>query len=279
MDNTRKNLSSETMRYYRENLSRFICWLEQRNVTKASKITKELIDDFFMCLAQTVANRTSVNTYMRAVRRFINFLAEQRVIKPIRFELLKDSNKIKPTFNSKETSIILNSVRANDDTSVIMLVLLSVGIRSRSLCELRVQDIDFDDGFIDIQRTKNGVPLRLPISKDVADVLKEYVAIYKRENLLFLSVRGNKFNRDSLVKRIKMRLQELGIQKNKRGVHIFRHTFGKIMSMNSCPATILQKWFGHSDIRITQRYVDLYGNDLKNTMNMIPTNGFQYCQI
>ncbi len=278
LDNLRKNLSPETMRYYRENLTRFIRWLVDRNIKKTSKITQALTNEYLLFLVQSVPNKTSINTYLRALRRFINHLTKERLIKHVAIELVKDAKKIKPTFSNEDITIILNSVKATDDTSIIMLLLLSVGIRSRSLCELRVRDIEFDDGYINVQRTKNGEPLRLPISTDVTYILKEYVVLNCKRELLFETVRGNKFNRDSLAKRINKRLRKLGIQDHKKGVHIFRHTFGKIMSMNSCPTTVLQKWFGHSDIRVTQRYVDLYGNELKSTMNMLPTSDYQYCE-
>lgn len=276
LDNMRKNLSPETIRYYRENLTRFIHWLNDNNVKRTSKITQAVIDEYLLFLVQSVPNKTSINTYLRAIRRFINYLTTEHLIKSVAVELVKDAKKIKPTFSNDDVVNILGTVDTNDDTSVMMLLLLSVGIRSRSLCELRVKDIDFSDGYINVNSTKSGVPLRLPLSRDILKILKEYILTYDRHGLLFANANGNKFNRDSLAKRINKKLRALGIQEHKKGVHIFRHTFGKIMSMNACPTTVLQKWFGHTDIRITQRYVDIYGNDLKSTMNMLPTRDFRY---
>lgn len=274
--NERKNLSPESMRYYRENVSRFIRWLDTVGVYKAQKINAKLVDDYFAFLLRTVPNRTSVNTYMRAVRRYVNYLAEQKLIRPIKTEPLKDKYKIKSTFDMPEVERILKAVDPSDDTSVIILLLLACSIRSRSLRELCVNDIHIDDRYIEIRHTKNGEPLCLPISDDVAIVLRQYIAYHARHGLMFANKHGNMFNRRSLARRINTRLRKLGIPEHKSGVHIFRHTFGKIMSMNACPTTVLQRWFGHSDIRITQRYIDLYGNDLKNTMAMLPTSGFTF---
>lgn len=274
--NERKNLSPESMRYYRENITRFIKWLSGNHIFKPNRLTEKIADDYFLFLLRTVLNRTSVNTYMRAVRRFLNYLSEQGITKPIKVAPLKERFKIKNTFDLNETELILKSVQPNDDTSVIMLLLLACGMRSRSVRELRVSDVHINDRYIDICHTKSGEPLCLPISREVAIVLQQYIAIYGRRDLLFENSRGGMFNRDSLAKRMNKRLRALGIPKHKSGVHIFRHTFGKIMSMNSCPTAVLQKWFGHADIRITQRYVDLYGNELKNTMSMLPTSTFQY---
>lgn len=272
--NERKNLSPESMRYYRENLTRFIAWLSNNRIQKVSKLTKEVVDAYQLHLLRTVPNRTSVNTYLRAVRRFINYLSEEKIIKPVEVSTVKAPYPIKETFDNNETEIILNSVHADDDTSIIMLLLLSVGIRSNSVCRLNVSDLHLSDRYIDIKRTKNGRPLCLPINDAVANILKEYILKYARNGLMFVNSRGNAFNRDSLAKKMNKRLRELGIPANKSGVHIFRHTFGKIMSMNSCPTVVLQKWFGHSDIRMTQRYTDLYGNELRPSMDMVPTSNF-----
>ena len=58
--------------------------------------------------------------------------------------------------------------------------------------------------------------------------------------LRFETVRGNKFNRDSLAKRINKRLRKLGIQDHKKGVHIFRHTFGIMIDVSSVAFTELR---------------------------------------
>lgn len=276
LDNERKSLSPETMRYYRENLSRFCTWLAENNVTKTGKISQGIIDDYLLYLLRTVPNKTSVNTYMRAVRRFINYLAAKKVIKPITVSLLKDSYKIKPTFDNAEVAIILSSVTPSDKISMMMLLLLSTGMRSRSLCNLRVSDVNIVDMYIDLHTTKNGSPLCPPISTKICKCLSDYIEIFnlKYDDYLFNNKLRNQLNKNSLVECINKRLRELGIQKT--GVHIFRHTFGKIMSMNGCPTAVLQKWLGHSDIKITQRYTDLYCNDLRNTINILPTNSFEY---
>ncbi len=275
-DNKRKMLAPATLNYYNDNLSRFTEWLIAGNCVRVKQINSIVIDGYKLHLSQSVSNRTSVNTYLRAVRRFVNFLISKHEIKPIKITLLKDGYKIKSTFTNEEVERILTSVDPHDDTSVIMLMLLSTGMRSRSLCTLRVHDINFADGYVDLKHTKSGVPLCPPLSGEVLDCLKDYITLHglAAADFLFRTQKGVNFNRNSLAERIKRRLTRLHIDKS--GVHIFRHTFGKIMSMNGCPTAVLQKWLGHSDIRITQRYVDLYSNDLRNTMNLLPTSCFVY---
>lgn len=274
--NERKNLSPETLRYYRENVSRFIAWLNENRICKPSKISSDVINDYMLFLLRNIPNRTSVNTYMRAVRRFANYLIAQKVIKPFVVSLVKDPYKIKPTFDNEEVELILSSVTPSDETSMIMLVLLSTGIRSRSLCNLHVCDINFADKYIDLHITKSGSPLCPPISDTVSRCLRDYVKSFELKNsdYLFSNRWENQLNKDSLVERINKRLRTLGIQKT--GVHIFRHTFGKIMSLKGCPTAVLQKWLGHTDIKITQRYTDLYCNELRNTINILPTSSFEY---
>ncbi len=52
----------------------------------------------------------------------------------------------------------------------------------------------------------------------------------------------------------------------KTGVHIFRNTFGKLMVKNKCDLFTMQKWFTHDDIKSTKRYIDMYAEDLFETV-------------
>ncbi len=273
-DNKRRMLSTETIKDYSGNIARFADWLAELKITKARNINGEVIDGYRLYLSETNENKTTVNTYLRHVRRFMYFLMEKKEVKPFKIPLIKDAYKIKSTFDTAEVERILASVDPQDDTSVIMLLLLSTGMRSRSLCELHVGDIDFSDGYVEIKNTKSGVPLCLPLTDGTLKCLKDYIYAYGLldSDYLFRNVKKNKFNRYSLVQRINKRLAKLEIHKT--GVHIFRHTFGKIMSMNGCPTAVLQKWLGHSDIKITERYTNLYCNDLRKTLDKLPTNGF-----
>lgn len=275
-DNERKKLSTATMRYYEENLRRFSAWLTENKVDKINKLTKEIINDYILFLVRTIPNKTTINTYLRAIRCFVYYLVEHQKIKPISISLIKDTYKIKETFSNDEVEKILSSVKYDDETSVIMLLLLSTGMRNKTLCELRVSDVHLEDNYIDLKYTKSGTPLCPPLSQAVIDCLRDYISFnnLRDTDFLFMNRYDNPFNVHSLCKRINKRLKELGISKT--GVHIFRHTFGKIMSMNGCPTAVLQKWLGHSDIKITQRYTDLYCNDLRNTIDIVPSAIFEY---
>lgn len=276
-DNERKMLSTETIRYYIENLTRFRQWLSTNNHTKTKILNLETVDEYKLYLARTMNNKTSINTYLRAVRRFINFLITQKEIKQsFKVSLYKDPYKIKPTFTNKEIELILSSVHPANEPSVIMLLLLSTGIRSRSLCQLHVCDINFSDGYIDLHQTKNGVPLCPPVSNAVLSCIYDYIQIQALlpTDILFKNRYEAAYNKHSLRKLLAKALSNIGVKKS--GVQIFRHTFGKVMSMNGCPTAILQKWFGHADIKTTQKYTDLYCNDLRQTIVQVPSATFRY---
>lgn len=275
-DNERKMLSPDTLRYYAENLTRFYKWLSDNRITKIKHLNSKVLSDYTLSLARTIKNKTTVNTYLRSVRRFVNYLISQNEIKPFKVRMLKDTYKIKPTFNNKEVNLILSSIDPENDTSIMMLLLLSTGMRSRSLCELRVQDINFADKYIDLHITKNGVPLCPPIGDKVLKCLNDYLKKHALlpSDRLFKNRYNQPFNKHSMRKRLSKGLHKIGI--NKSGVHIFRHTFGKIMSMNGCPTAILQKWLGHSDIKITQKYTDLYCDDLRKSIDQVPSAIFKY---
>ena len=68
-------------------------------------------------------------------------------------------------------------------------------------------------------------------------------------------------SKDSLGNIIKKYNHKIGV--NTTRIHSFRHYFAKQYIQNGGNILKLQRILGHSSIQITQKYVDLFGHDLK----------------
>ena len=68
-------------------------------------------------------------------------------------------------------------------------------------------------------------------------------------------------NKNALNNLIRKYNYKRGVQKTR--IHAFRHYFAKQYIQNGGNVFKLQKILGHSSIQETQRYVDLFGNDLQ----------------
>ena len=65
---------------------------------------------------------------------------------------------------------------------VIVNYLLSCGNRVGSIVNLKIKDIQFDDGLVNVNTQKNKNPVAIPLIKKMRDILAEYIYFYRSEN-------------------------------------------------------------------------------------------------
>ena len=105
----------------------------------------------------------------------------------------------------------------------------------------------------------------IPISKIAKGILLKYKVMHKdSRGYVFPRVENQVMNRQ-----LKAIAKMVGIDKNLT-THVARHSFGTRMGATGIvSAFTLSKLMGHSDIGMTQRYVNLSNDDLKKTMTQV----------
>ena len=141
------------------------------------------------------------------------------------------------------------------------------GNRLSTALDLKIKDINFDDGTIALCKTKSRKQQIIPLSKSISVVLKEYLAIRGGvpEDYVFCNVYGEKAAPRSYQDMVSSYNIKRGV--NKTSIHLFRHTFAKQWILAGGDVFRLQKILGHSDLTVTREYVkikkkkkgDLYG--------------------
>ena len=261
MSNEIRGLSTVTREYYDRFLSDFMAWLP-KNVTTTKKLTREIFERYEHEILTRMPNRTSANTYLRAVRRFYNFGAEIGVLQPQKLKLPKTQRTIKPTFSDEEIEKIINT-RGKDKAEVIALLLLTTGIRSATLRTLTTDDISETENTLTLRHLKNGTQAILPIPERITQTLSRYIRKngIKKGGLLFPNNRGEKYTRNGLYEYLTKYLKRRGFEHY--GVHIFRHTYAKLLAKEGCPSITLARCLTHSTIAQSEHYVNLYGAELR----------------
>ena len=264
-DNMLKQLAPKTMEYYAEFLGYFFDWLPAK-VKQSRQLTQKLFDNYKLYIISKTGNRSSQNTYLRAVRRFYKFGAELDATPTANVKLPKALKKVKPTFSDKEVEIILNS-RNTSKADVIALVLLTTGMRSATLRALTVTDFNPVENVLQLRHLKNGTETLLPIPCRLTNRLQRYIIANKlsTDELLFPNARGGQFTANGLNHFMNKYCRRKGFEH--KGVHIFRHTYGKLMARNGCPSITLMHCLTHSSIQQSEQYVNLYGLELRDACN------------
>lgn len=266
LSNRAKGLSDDTLIYYSMQLNYFSNFLKTVGISRIGKIDKTTIANYvdYIVNIKKVSN-TTANTYLRAVKRFMNFLNEEKICKnELNIKMLRTSEAYHDTITDEEAFKIMN-FKSYDTDSIICKFLLATGVRSKTLRNIKVNDCDFKNGTVICKTTKNRKLLNLTLTSGINDTIKNYVDIHHKvpNDFLFTVEKTNEpFSRNYLYKIINKHLSKLDI--NKKGVHLFRYTISRILNENGCPTADIQRWLGHSDIRVTERYINQISSNKHN---------------
>ncbi|MFB5198603.1 tyrosine-type recombinase/integrase [Neobacillus sp. KR4-4] len=260
-----RNLRPSTINYY-------------KNEFHAAKkiIPKQLVDweqadiESLIFQSKELMTITSINTRLRALRAFYNFLVSRKFLKknPMKnIKLLRDRQKEIETLDNHEIEKLIKVIRKQRTfvsfrDEVIMLVFLDTGIRLSELTGIRMEDVRGNK--IIVRLTKNLFERTVYLSEFTQEQLERYIQI--RGNLstekLFVNRDNHELNRHSIQTRFQKYGKEAGISK-RVSPHSFRHTMAKRMIMMGVDAFSLMTLLGHSDMTITKKYVNLWGTDIE----------------
>lgn len=268
-----KNLSNSTINYYEYNYSRFKKFLKRKNIEYINEVDYKVVQNFTLYLNNNIENGISVNTILRAIRAFLYYCMKLDYIDDFKVEMIKAKKKVKETYSDSELELLLKKPDINDCSFseyrnwVIINYLLSTGNRVGTVINLKIEDLDFDNGHIHLKTTKNKKEQIIPLSKSMNKILQEYLMYRKGESnsYVFPTIHNNKLTKAGLRTAIKRYNKNRGV--NKTSLHLFRHTFAKKWVLAGGDIFRLQKILGHSSMDVVREYVNMFSNDLKNNFD------------
>ena len=266
-----RNLAPATIISYEECFGYFTSYLNScfSNINVRKDITKATIDKYIMNMKQNNLKETTINIRLRSIRCVLYYFMNNNYIDNFKICLIKENNKIPKLYTDNEIKKLLQKPNiktcsfAEYRTWGIINFLVATGVRCRTLRNIKINDLDFDNDLIYLKTTKNRKPLVIPMGKALKKVLIEYLKVRGGidEDFLFCNLEGNQITKNALSKIISKYNRKRGVTTT--GIHAFRHYFAKAYIQNGGNALKLQKLLGHSTLKETQRYVDLFGNDLQ----------------
>ena len=268
LDMKARNLRDGTINHYRQSTKQIYKRVPPE--TAISSFSKKTIDDFYVALREDKnLNDVSMGTYARDLKTLMRFFMKKGYLPHFDIPIPKADKQPIETYTDEELKRLLKKPDvnkcnfANYRTWVIICLLLSTGMRQNSLINLRVKDIDFDNGVIYVRITKNRKPLIVPLNGDILRILAEYLKYRKadEDEWLFCNSYGEKLTKSTCYHGIFDYCKARGSEHT--GVHRFRHTFAKKWIVMGGSVVSLQKILGHSSLAITENYINLLTTDLK----------------
>ncbi|AST00834.1 recombinase XerD [Geobacillus sp. T6] len=269
-----RNLREHTIKYYRSELNAFVKLLKEQEIElRVSEWTGETIKrNVIMYMKEKGLKTVSINSRLRAMRAFFNFLEDRNLIKnnPMKdIKLLKERKKIVETFDNQQIKALFKAcdlrtfIGLRDYT--IMMLLLETGVRVNELVGIKTTDIIWEQKVIRIRNTKGGFERFVPIQDKMINQLKKYLVV--RGNVdtdyLFITRDNTPLSKKQVQDRIREYGKKAGIKNVRCSPHTFRHTFAKLCVLNGANAFQLQAILGHTSLEVTKVYVNLFSSEVQ----------------
>lgn len=220
----------------------------------------------------------SINSYITAIRAFLYWCMddERGYIKDkFKIQKLRKQEEAPKHYTDEEIAAILEKPKKSATygewrTWAVVNFILGTGARASTVCNAKIENVDFVNKEICYEHTKNNKSLVIPLSPTLENVLKEYIRIWRRtakpDELLFPTISNTPFTAKTLWYSTRRFFKNRGIEKT--SVHGLRHTFAIGWVRNRGNVFVLQKILGHSTLEMTRKYVKLYGDDLKTDFEL-----------
>lgn len=270
-----KHLSDNTIESYMRDLAQFAHYILRMYDVPPKKVEPEMISNYMSRLYELGREKSSQARALSGIKSFFNYLLLEEIIdsSPAEFiEAPKSSRPLPDTLSTEEIDRLIGSIEDSTTKGLrdraILEVLYSCGLRVSELCDLKLGDLFFGEGYIRV--IGKGDKQRLvPMSSIARSRIQLYMDVRskerRKEEILFLNNRGKKLTRVMIFTIIKQAAQRAGIEK-KISPHTFRHSFATHLLEGGANIRQVQELLGHENILTTEIYTHLDDSHLRQTL-------------
>lgn len=270
-----KGLSKNTVESYRLDLKKYMDLLSSGGKDFLSASRHDIVD-FVEKLRHQGYALSSICRFMSSVKGLYRYLIIESFIRddpsenlqsPKKWERLPKSLSITEveSFFEAGTSLDLSDPTLMRDL-VMFELLYSSGLRVSELISIKIEDINFEAGFIRILG-KGSKERIVPVNIRAMESIKKYIGLQRARILdkktspyLFVTRRGVPMSRQRLWQTIKKMGRRIGLELSP---HTMRHSFATHLLEGGADLRSLQKMLGHSDISTTQIYTKVTTDRLR----------------
>ena len=220
---------------------------------------------------KTPVKPSTVATYHRQLKTFFNWIVSEGYLSVSPMDRIKAPidrpDAIQP-FTYEQIDALLGAAKRSRMSlrdEALILFLWDTGARASELCSMRFRDVDLHTRQATIVEGKGGKSRTIYLGNRVTKALFQYLKRDKREpeDALFLSERGDALTRSGLQRILERLEKEAGLTGVRCSPHTFRHTFAVSFLRNGGNQFSLMTMLGHTDLKMTARYVQLAQADIE----------------
>ena len=187
----------EEIKQYDSNFSEsgFITYINNtfKDFNLKRDMKKSIVSGYIMEQKSSGLKDSTINIRIRAIRCVLYYLMRNEYINSFKISEIKENNSNIELYTDTEIQKLLKKPNmkkcsfAEYRTWVIINFLVATGVRSRSLRNIKIEDLDFENELIYVKVTKTRKTSIIPMGKTIKKILLEYLMIRKRrKNRLFI---------------------------------------------------------------------------------------------
>lgn len=263
-----KNLSPNTYDAYLTDLEKLLHYLDTADIDPL-EVTLENLQHFMAGLHDVGIHPRSQARILSGVKSFFKFLVIADYRKDDPAELLEGPKigfRLPEVLTVEEIDRIIDMVDMSKNEGqrnrAMLETLYSCGLRVSELCNLKLSDLYFDEGFIKVEG-KGSKQRLVPISQRAIQEIKWWLedrigGKIKEgyEDYVFLARWGKNISRIMVFHLIKELAEKAGIKKT-ISPHTFRHSFATHLLEGGANLRAIQAMMGHESIATTEIYTHI----------------------
>ena len=216
----------------------------------------------------------SISSYVRVFKTFMNW-SRQQGYTTLTVPNYKQVETVKETYTDEELLLLLEKPKANGTFCeyrnwVIVNFLLNSGCRASTVRNIQNRDVDLSSSRIVFRHTKTHKVQVVPLCSQMLRILRDYLKVRggKDSDYLFCDEYGGMLTANALRLAIERYNHNRGVEKT--SIHLFRHTFARKYLIDcGGDAFMLQKLLGHSTLKMTRHYCNIYDADIANNFDRL----------
>ena len=267
----KSHVRPDTLIYIEENLNLVFKFFFMKKIFETSQIDQKCIDDFIQFSLMNNNKPITINKRIGILKTMLSRLSELNLISlpEFKFKKLKETRaKIEPVKKEDIKKILLQIETMKVSHQLIIFLLISTGIRRNELVHIKVPNIDFKEKSIYLDYTKSGKPRYCYFNSKIEKLITKQIELnHTTDNPYLFALGDGHIDKQTVSSMLYKLKRDLNI--DVLSSHKIRHYYATELLKNGADIYSVKELLGHSDLEMTQRYLDFTNEEIKR-------NNFKY---
>lgn len=271
-----RRYSPQTIRSYKNDLSKFQNFCQEKSKVSIELITEKFIKSFLVKLNDEELSKISMSRILASVRGLFKYAFQNELIKTNPAAYIKNPKTPRklPEIASEQNIISIYNELSKEEShkkknllvKVIFELLYGCSLRVSELCSLKVSDYLAKEKSLRVLG-KGSKTRIVPVGSKSLEIINEYLSTFpygKISEMLIRNEKGKSISTKYVYRAVNKYLSIVSDLK-KKSPHVLRHSSATHMLDNGADLRAVKEILGHENLSTTQIYTHVSIERLKAT--------------